>query len=141
DEASRYELNKFPNIVFAGARTLAQLPAYVQYFDCCIIPYKVNTLTNSIYPLKINEYLAAGKPVISTNFSEDIRSFREVAFIADSHDAFTEAIQTAIDGDDDGKKRLRAQMAARNSWSDRVRQFWRIVDEHSGNKNETAGTI
>src|SRR5690606_26971458 len=85
-----------PNLVFAGSRKPEELPAYLRQFDCCIIPYLKNTLTRSIYPLKINEYLAAGRPVVATRFSEDIYAFRPVAEIADSHDAFLDAIDTAI---------------------------------------------
>ena len=57
-------LDKMPNVVFAGPRKITELPNYLQYFDCVLIPFRKNTLTRSIYPLKINEYLAAGKPVI-----------------------------------------------------------------------------
>jgi teichuronic acid biosynthesis glycosyltransferase TuaH len=69
-------LDTMPNVIFAGARKITELPYYLQYFDCVLIPFRKNTLTRSIYPLKINEYLAAGKPVIATHFSEDIYTFR-----------------------------------------------------------------
>ena len=70
--------NRYPMLYLPVPENLEELPAYLQYFDCCIIPYKINTLTASIYPLKINEYLAAGKPVVSTNFSNDIRVVRQL---------------------------------------------------------------
>jgi teichuronic acid biosynthesis glycosyltransferase TuaH len=120
-------LHKLNNIIFAGPKNINELPAYLQYFDCCIIPYKKTTLTRSIYPLKINEYLAAGKPVISTDFSEDIIAFKNVAYIAENHEAFIAAIDTAINEDDLNKKHQRLQVAASNSWENRVRQFWNIV--------------
>lgn len=120
-------LNECPNVVFAGPRRLIELPAYLQYFDCAIIPYKKNVLTSSIYPLKINEYLAAGKPVVSTRFSEDIAAFGDTAYIADTDEDFVVAIDRAIKEDSPEKKQQRVNAAAKNSWSERVREFWSII--------------
>jgi teichuronic acid biosynthesis glycosyltransferase TuaH len=121
------DLNNLSNIIFAGPRNINELPAYLQYFDCAIIPYKKNVLTKSIYPLKINEYLAAGKPVVATNFSEDIYSFHENAYITDSHDEFINAIDIAIGEDSAQKKQQRVNVAASNSWTKRAEQFWEII--------------
>lgn len=127
DEHIKQGLTKLPNVIFAGAKNLRELPAYIQYFDCCIIPYKVNTLTASIYPLKINEYLAAGKPVVATHFSEDIYSFRNHAFISETHDQFIRMIDVAIDENNINKKVARMEAAQANSWERRVEEFWNIV--------------
>ena len=127
DEHTRYGLTKLPNVVFAGAKKLHELPSYLQYFDCCIIPYKVNKLTASIYPLKINEYLAAGKPVVATHFSEDIFSFRDHAFIAETRDQFLRMIDIAIDENNLNKKVARVEAAQANSWERRVEEFWEII--------------
>jgi teichuronic acid biosynthesis glycosyltransferase TuaH len=127
DEHIKCGLTKLPNVVFAGAKKLHELPAYLQYFDCCIIPYKVNKLTASIYPLKINEYLAAGKPVVSTHFSDDIFSFRDHAFIAETHDQFIRMIDVAIDENNTDKKIARMEAANANSWTTRVEEFWNII--------------
>lgn len=116
-----------PNVVFAGPKPLDALPAYLQYFDCCIIPYKINTLTASIYPLKINEYLAAGKPVVSTSFSEDIHSFQSCAYITSSNEEFIQCIDTAIEENNVNKKVARMLAASANSWEKRVEEFWKII--------------
>lgn len=121
-------LHQLPNVVFAGPRKLDELPAYLKYFDCCIIPYKKNALTASIYPLKINEYLAAGRPVVATGFSEDILSFADVAYIADSHEAFIAEIDKAISEDDATRRDSRNARAQQNSWANRVEEFWRLLD-------------
>lgn len=120
-------LDKMPNVMFAGAKDINMLPAYLQYFDCCIIPYKINTLTASIYPLKINEYLAAGKPVVATNFSEDIFTFNSCAYIVQTHEEFIRAIDTAIKEDTELKKQERIKAASANSWEKRVEEFWRLI--------------
>ncbi|MGO8056082.1 glycosyltransferase, partial [Rhizobium leguminosarum] len=72
EEHKAVGLDKLPNVLFVGPKHITQLANYLQYFDCVLIPFRKNTLTKSIYPLKINEYLAAGKAVIATHFSEDI---------------------------------------------------------------------
>jgi teichuronic acid biosynthesis glycosyltransferase TuaH len=130
EEHIRVGLNKLPNVIFAGSRSLRELPAYLQFFDCCIIPYRINTLTKSIYPLKINEYLAAGKPVVATNFSDDIQSFSDVAYIADTHDEFVGMIDTALAEDNQNRKYQRLNKAESNSWENRVNQFWEIISPH-----------
>jgi len=120
-------LDAMPNVIFAGPRKITELPYYLQYFDCVLIPFRKNTLTRSIYPLKINEYLAAGKPVIATHFSEDIYTFRDVAYVTDTHEEFIEAIDKAIAENSEEKKNARMRVAAQNTWEARVRQFWDII--------------
>jgi glycosyltransferase involved in cell wall biosynthesis len=121
------ELRQLPNIQFAGARHIGQLPAYLQYFDCCIIPYRMNTLTASIYPLKVNEYLAAGKPVVATAFSEDMLAFSDCVYLAREHEEFIRLIDEAINSDDAQKKALRIETAAENTWEKRVQEFWTLL--------------
>jgi glycosyltransferase involved in cell wall biosynthesis len=127
EEYLKIKSEKMPNIIFAGERQINELPNYLQYFDCVIIPFKKNTLTKSIYPLKINEYLAAGKPVITTNFSEDIFSFRDVAYIVNDENEFLQAVDTAIEENNTDKKFDRIRIAEQNSWKVRVDQFWDIL--------------
>jgi teichuronic acid biosynthesis glycosyltransferase TuaH len=59
-------LHALPNVHFLGNKTPDQLPAYVQHFDVCINPQVVNAVTQGNYPLKIDEYLAMGRPVVAT---------------------------------------------------------------------------
>lgn len=122
-------LDKMPNVIFAGPRKITELPAYLQHFDCVLIPFKKNTLTKSIYPLKINEYLAAGKPVIATHFSEDIYTFRDVAYVRDNHEDFIAAIDMAIAEDNDERRAARLNIALQNTWTARVEQLWKIIEK------------
>lgn len=129
DEHKAVGLDTLPNVIFAGPRKITELPNYLQYFDCVIIPFKKNTLTKSIYPLKINEYLAAGKPVIATHFSEDIYTFRDVAYVVDSHEAFLETIDKAIAEHNEERRQARIKVASTNTWTARVEQFWNIIEK------------
>lgn len=120
-------LDKMPNVVFVGPKHITELANYLQYFDCVLIPFRKNTLTKSIYPLKINEYLAAGRPVIATHFSEDIYSFKEVAYVVDSHDEFIATIDKAIKEDNQDRRLARIKVAEQNTWTARVERFWEII--------------
>jgi teichuronic acid biosynthesis glycosyltransferase TuaH len=116
-------LRKFPNVIFTGGKPMEALPAYLQHSHCCIIPFLCNQLTKSIYPLKINEYLSAGKAVVTTGFSEDIQSFGEVAWIAENHEEFVRQIQKAIDRDTESGKIERMTFSASNNWEARAHHF------------------
>lgn len=124
------ELPLLPNMVFLPPKTIEQLPAYLQFFDCCIIPFACNTLTKSIYPLKLNEYMAAGKPVVTTAFSEDIRAFMHVAAIAHTPNQFAELINTAILTDNPAYQQLRIETARQNSWQNRTAQLLQFIQQH-----------
>jgi len=125
-----YELgmDKMPNIIFTGSKDIRSLPPYLQNMDVVIIPFLLNTLTKSIYPLKINEYLAAGRAVIATNFSEDIRTFKDVIHIAESENQFVNLIDQAIEEQTPEKIQQCVDVANSNTWEARVKQVWEIVE-------------
>ena len=132
-------LDKMPNVIFTGGKHISELPNYLQHFDCTIIPFHCNRLTASVYPLKINEYLAAGKPAISTNFSEDIQSFKKDIYLADNQEAFLQLIDRAIAEDNEQRRQERVATAFTNTWEVRVQQFWDIVETHLAKRGVVAG--
>lgn len=133
-EPAEIGLDKLPNVVFAGSRRLDALPALLQHMDVALIPFLKNTLTRSIYPLKINEYLAAGKPVVATSFSDDIRSFGEVIHLADDHEEFIRLIDKALQENDPALRARRVEVSRANSWSARIRQLDEIIGRHEARR-------
>ena len=123
-------LTEYSNVVMTGAKKTEQLPGYLQYFDCALIPFKKNTLTRSIYPLKINEYLAAGRPVVATDFSEDIQGFKDVIYIGRSTGEFVQLIDQAIRENNSERLQARTTVANTNTWTARVEKFWEILENH-----------
>lgn len=117
------DLDAIPNLHFPGSKKIDELPAYLAHFDALILPFICNEVTKSIYPLKINEYLASGKPIIATPFSEDIESFGDVISLAEGPDAFADAITEALETNTPEKARKRYERASQNTWEDRVAQI------------------
>jgi len=130
DDYKKAGLDKLPNVLFTGSRDITELPSYLQHSDCVIIPFEYSILTKSIYPLKINEYLTAGKPVVATAFSEDIKDFSDVAYIAQTEDDFIASIDQAINENEPERIEARIKKAEANSWQARVARFWEIVDSN-----------
>ena len=122
---STYEkrLSAFPNVQIVGSQPPATLPAWVQKFDVCLIPFVKNELTKGIYPLKINEYLAAGKPVVATRFA-DLSDFESVVYIADDDNAFLRLAQGDYSNTDSGRFK---HFASQNSWAARSKEFSKLL--------------
>lgn len=136
-------LNELPNVIFTGRKKIEELPAFLQHSHCCVIPFLCNQLTRSIYPLKINEYLSAGRPVVTTNFSEDIVSFGSIARISRNHDEFLTLINKAINEDSEARRVERAAFSSSNNWEARAHQFIDLTVEFlkhdDGGRGKLAG--
>jgi UDP-galactopyranose mutase len=113
-------LPKHSNIHYLGGKTYKELPAYMAGWDAAILPFARNESTRFISPTKTPEYLAAGKPVVSTSITDVVRPYgiQKMVRIADDPQEFVKAIEQAltIDAiDEDWKARVDAALA-QNSW-------------------------
>jgi glycosyltransferase involved in cell wall biosynthesis len=126
DEHIKLGIDKIPNVIFVGPKKIAEIPNYLQCFNCTIIPFRKSTTTKSVYPLKINEHLSAGLPVVTTNFSGDIESFDKLAYVESTHEGFLNAINRAIKENSAAKVQERTNSVSNNSWRNRVSHFWEI---------------
>ncbi|HHT9137180.1 MAG TPA: glycosyltransferase [Candidatus Wunengus sp. YC60] len=86
-----------PNIHIMGPRPYAELPCYLKGLDVTILPNVLNEYTESMFPMKFFEYLAAGKPVVSVDLSA-LREYRNVVYIARSLQDFIRGIDEALKG-------------------------------------------
>jgi teichuronic acid biosynthesis glycosyltransferase TuaH len=133
-EVAGLGLDKMSNVILTGSKKISDVPQYLKFMDICILPSLINKMSKSVYPLKINEYLAGGKAIIATNFSDDIRGFSDLIHIAKDHDDFVRLIDVAKEDYSDEKIKTRMAVASRNTWGDRVREFWEIIDTHNAKK-------
>ena len=125
-------LKLLPNIHVLGFRPYAEVPAYMNFMDVCTIPFQYNELTAAVNPVKVYEYSAAGKPTVSTDFSEDIRQYGMIITIVNTTDEFVAGIRTALAGAGDPAttESLRA-FARQNDWSSKTGQFVELVRQCS----------
>lgn len=129
------EFKDLPNVFFIGIMPYKDMPAVLKGFDVSIIPFKKDAVSATIFPLKLFEYLGAGKPVVSTDFNPDLRDYTEdtVLYCQDYED-FSGALDVALGlhRPEDLEKRLK--VAAENTWNKRLSDFSSLLYEYY-NKN------
>ena len=89
------QLSRMKNAHFLGGKTAQELSRYPQHFDVCVMPYRLDGYTRYIYPLKLHEYLAGGRPVVGTPIAS-LLPFREVLALPESADQWSSAISDAL---------------------------------------------
>ena len=96
---SEADLPKRPNIHYLGSKTYAQLPAYLSGWDVALMPFAMNESTQFISPTKTPEYLAGGKPVVSTPIRDVVRHYGQLegVKIASTPEEFVAACEAALE--------------------------------------------
>ncbi len=125
-EADELDLIKpLTNVHLLGSRRYEDLPGYLKAFDVAIIPFKVNALTEDTNPIKVYEYLAAGKPVVSTPLPE-VQALGAVEIGRDSRE-FIALIDGLLQGELATNTQSRLRLAQENSWEKRVAFAWEFL--------------
>ena len=110
-----------PNVVMTGEVPYAQLPKYLHAFDVCLLPFKVIPLTLATNPVKVYEYLSAGKPVVSVDLPE-MKQFDNLVNVASDTDGFLAAIAGVLaDGENPAAIAQRQAFAQEQTWTHRAR--------------------
>ena len=120
------------NVELRGEFQHDQLARHIETFDVGIVPYVRSTFTETVVPTKINEYLAMGIPVVSTNLPSVTESYSwegAVIAIEPSLDAFVAAIESALAlPKDQASKDRRRSVAALGDWQVRLEQICRLIE-------------
>jgi len=120
-------LEGLPNVRLLGERPFGELPAYLHAFDVCLIPFHLTPLTLSTNPVKIYEYLSAGKPVVATPLPE-LESLGELVLMAAEPEQFAARVKEALhDRSAEAAERRRA-FARKNTWEARGEALFAAVD-------------
>jgi glycosyltransferase involved in cell wall biosynthesis len=90
-----HQLSHMPNVYFLGGKPVAVLPAYTQHMDVGMLCYAVNDYTKFIYPLKLHEYLASGRPVVGSPI-RSLQDFAHIIRLARTTDEWSQAIQDSL---------------------------------------------
>jgi UDP-galactopyranose mutase len=124
-------LPRRPNIHWLGGKKYDELPAYIAGWDVAILPFARNDSTRFISPTKTPEYLAAGRPVVSTSIRDVVRPYgdEKLVRIADNPGDFAKAIGEAL-GEDAAERIARVDaMLAQTSWDQTFSFMSRLIDE------------
>jgi glycosyltransferase involved in cell wall biosynthesis len=117
------------NIHWLGGRDYSQLPAYGKGFDVCLMPFALNAATEFINPTKALEYMAMGKPIVSTAVSDVVRNFGHVVKVARNQEEFIRACKEAVAQPDGAAIERGLTLASENSWEFIVGELERHVEE------------
>jgi len=112
------ELESLPNVRLLGQQPYETMPQYLYHFDACLIPFKLNAITHATDPVKMYEYLSAGKPIVSVALSE-LRPLDNYLYLAQNREEFLAQLDRAVAEDDQELKARRREFAKRNTWQER----------------------
>lgn len=118
-------LHGLPNVHLLGPRPYAGLPAVLRAADAALIPYAVNDLTRSVFPMKVYEYLAAGLPVVATPLPA-LAGVDAITTASDAN-AMAGALARALDEDSPARRQARSEAARGHSWDARLEQISRAL--------------
>jgi len=123
------EAERLPNIVFEGERPYSEVGEYLRAFDVCVIPFKLSDLIKATNPVKVYEYLAAGKPVVSVALPE-LEVMHELIHLARDQEDWNDKLQLAMDESGDLEMvAKRSQWAREHSWARRAERLEAAVLE------------
>ncbi len=121
------DLPRASNIKWLGQKQYAELPIYAKTFDVCLMPFALNEATEYINPTKTLEYMAAGKPIVSTAVADVVRNFTPVVKVARSYDGFAAAVRASLNTPDAALIARGIGMAADASWESIVGKMRRLI--------------
>ncbi len=126
-------MDSFPNVEYVGLLPQPELPERIKDFDVCLNVFADNELSKDVSPLKFYEYLATGKPVVSTPVPYQVRDYQDCIYIAENAEDFIEKCREALAEPKDSPRRaLRIEKAKECSWDERVKAMRSILGWQKG---------
>jgi glycosyltransferase involved in cell wall biosynthesis len=122
------QLSRRPNIHFVGHVTTAEMPLFPQHFDVCTMPYALTGYTNYVYPLKLHEYLASGRPVIASP-TRLLKEFSGTIQLCSGPQEWSLAISEALlpEANSAEAREARQSVARNHDWDLLVRSIAQIL--------------
>jgi UDP-galactopyranose mutase len=132
DRRAKGRLGELANVRLAGRLPAADIPPLLAGASVCLMPYRHDAFTDTVFPVKLVEYLAAGKPIVSTPIAA-VREFEDVVSVGAGPDSFAQAIVAAAQGDSDAERQRRIERARPFSWERRMDQLQDAVETAARN--------
>ena len=125
------DLPRRDNIAYLGGKTYQQLPAYLSGWDVAMMPFAINESTKFISPTKTPEYLAGGRPVVSTSITDVVDPYLNLGLvrIADSAEDFARAIEEARTEDPQMRQARADRWLAQISWDRTWQQMDQLIED------------
>src|SRR5262249_7417480 len=124
-------LKKLPNVHLTGAKPHEELPKYIGQFDVGIVPYLHSDYTRTVVPTKIIEYLAMGKPVVSTDLPE-VSAFNEkhgvIITSPNEPGVFLSSIEAALESPHPEHQEKRREVATLSGWENRFAAMCNVIE-------------
>lgn len=123
-----HELPRQNNIYYLGMKTYEELPGYLKAFSIAMMPFALNDATKYISPTKTLEYMAAGKPIISTAIKDVVRDYKSCVKIIDNVQEFADAIDCQLmDAPDVFMKHEYTEILQKTSWDNTAGKMINII--------------
>jgi len=133
-------LPRLPNIHWLGQKAYSVLPQYLSGWDVATMPFALNASTAFISPTKTLEYMAAGKPVVSTAVADVVEPYGRAGAVAIAdRESFTSALERALGADPAEVRRASDVWVARTSWDRTWQQMSDLVESALARKRLAAG--
>ncbi len=117
------------NIHILGIVPHKELPAYLARFNVCLNMFRTGDLARDVSPLKFYEYLATGKPIVTTAQPEQVRAYADAVYIAENHQEFLEKASRALTEKSAWMKNQRISYGKAASWDVRVEEMTKILKD------------
>jgi glycosyltransferase involved in cell wall biosynthesis len=123
------ELAKLPNVHLLGKIPYEQIPDLCADFDVCMLQWKMSDWIRSCNPLKLFEYMASGKPIVSVDI-EEVRQYRDIVSIAASPEEFRQALLWELQHDTPQRREKRIDTAKDHDWERHVEIISDWIQKH-----------
>lgn len=122
------ELKKMNNVIVYGKQDYKDLPNFFKKFSVSIAPFKINSLTLGVNPIKFYEYCAAEKITVATRLPELV-AYEPYIYIADGKEEFLEKVKIALNQKDNSFKLFIKKIGEDNSWQVRTKVIYNVLRE------------
>ncbi len=126
---NEFGLLNLPNVRYLETIPYQELPSFLKSLDVCLIPHKNTDYCKSMSPLKLFQYLASGKPIVSTNI-DGLERLKEHILIGETYGDFVECIEHALREDTVELGNHRIEAARKETWDRRVQDMFAAVRKH-----------
>lgn len=133
DAFKNSRLHQMENVYFFGNKKPEELAAYIKGFDVALNPQIVNEITDVNYPLKIDEYLAMGKPTVATK-TTFMAYFKDYTYLPTSKEEYVEAIDKALKENTAEEEKRRIEFASTHTWENFVNKIYSYIEETYQNR-------